>query len=381
MRLLPLTRDRRRPARGQALVEPTHALIPGAAQALRGRLRARLGRRGQSLVELAVVLPVLLLVLGGAIDLGRAFFARTAIENAAKEGVFFGATKPECDDAGTGCGDPSNVEWHVVNEAPGMPVTWTAECFNTSGTKVALTACEADYTYRVTVEHRFNLVTPLLSGLFGTGIDLASRATAVVFSDAAGGAGGPLPIPSTSPAPEVDPPGQCLVPNLNGLKANKVDDPWTDRGFLGAITKVGSGNFTVVGQSLQAGTWWPCASGITVSSGAITPSPAPTPVPTPSPSPSPSPTPTPAPTAAATPTPTATPLPTPSPSPSCRLVPTLEGFTVSAARAKWTAAGFTGPFTPASGQTNKTVIKQTTNPASIPGDCIPPNSSVTVTHS
>ena len=49
-----------------------------------------------------------------------------------------------------------------------------------------------------------------------------------------------------------------------------------------------------------------------------------------------------------------------------RLVPTLEGFTVSAARAKWTAAGFTGPFTPASGQTNKTVIKQTTNPASIP---------------
>jgi hypothetical protein len=376
MRLLPFSRDRRRPSRGQALVEPTHALIPRPIRALRARLRARLGRRGQSLVELAVVLPVLLLVLGGAIDFGRAFFARTAIENAAKEGALFGATKPECDDAGTGCGDPSNVEWHVVNESPGMPVTWTAECFDTSGTEVALSACEANYTYKVTVEHRFDLVTPLLSGLFGTGIDLASRATAVVFSDAAA-AGGPLPIGSSSPAPEENPPGQCLVPNLNGLRANNVDHPWTDRGFLGGITKVGSGNFTVVGQSLQAGTWWPCASGITVSSGAITPSPAPTVVPTPIPSP----TPTPAPTAAATPVPTVTPVPTPGPTPTCRLVPTLEGFTVSAARAKWTAAGFTGPFSPASGSTNKTVITQTTNPASIPGDCIPPNSSVTVTHS
>ncbi len=46
---------------------------------------ARRRRRGQGLVELAVVLPLLLLILLGAIDLGRVFFAYAAISNAAYE--------------------------------------------------------------------------------------------------------------------------------------------------------------------------------------------------------------------------------------------------------------------------------------------------------
>jgi hypothetical protein len=342
--------------------------------AARARLRARLGRRGQSLVELAVVLPVLLVLLGGAIDLGRAFFAKTAIENAAKEGAFFGATRPNCDDAGAGCADPANVEWHVVNESPGLAVTWTAECFR-AGVEISLTTCAADDTYRVTVNHRFNLVTPLLGALLGTGLDLTSTANAIVFSDAVN-AGGPLPVESTEPGPTEGPPGECLVPNFIGLKANNTDTPWEDRGFTGSITKNGNGNFTVAGQSLQSGTWWPCTSGITISNNPITPSPAPTVAPTPSPTPTAAPTPT---QVAATPTPT--PVPTASPTPNCRLVPTLEGFSVSAARTKWRDAGFTGSFTPSSGQNNKTVITQTTNPTSRPGDCIPPNSTVTVTHS
>lgn len=42
-------------------------------------------QRGQGLVELAVVLPFLLIILLGALDLGRAFFAYAAISNAAYE--------------------------------------------------------------------------------------------------------------------------------------------------------------------------------------------------------------------------------------------------------------------------------------------------------
>jgi hypothetical protein len=376
MRLLPLMRDRRRPPRGRALVEPTHAPIPSAIQAVRARLRARLGRRGQSLVELAVVLPLLLLLLGGAIDVGRVFFARVAVENAAKEGVLFGARSPGCDVDRTGCADPGNVEWHIRNEAPGVDLTWDAECLR-GGAPVALTSCESNDTYRVTIEYTFNLVTPILSGILGSGLDIGTEANAVVFSDALS-FGEPLPEESTEPGPTEGPPGECLVPNLIGLRANNTDDPWVGRGFTGPITEVGSGNFTVVGQSLQSGTWWPCTSGITISSGAITPSPAPTVVPTPSPTPTPAPTPVPP---GPTPTPTPTAAPTPTPAPTCKFVPTLEGFTVSAARAKWTAAGFTGAFAPSSGQNNKTVITQSTNPPSIPGDCIPANSTVTVTHS
>jgi hypothetical protein len=327
-------------------------------------------RRGQSLVELAIVLPVLLLLLGGAIDLGRAFFARVAIENAAKEGALYGATDPECDDAGTGCGDPRNVEWHIRNEAPGVDLTWTAQCLR-GGAPIALTSCEADDTYRVSIVATFNLVTPLLGAVLGDGVQLQTTATAVVFSDAIT-FGGPLPVESNDPT-ATDPPGQCLVPNFIGIRANDVADTWAARAFTGPVTRSGPGNFTVAGQSLQSGTWWPCGSGITVSNGPITPSPAPTVAPTAAPTPTPAPTPT---AVAATPTP----FPLPTATPVCRLVPTLEGFTVGAARTKWTAAGFTGAFSPANGQTNKTVTLQTTNPPSRPGDCLPPGSTVTVTY-
>ena len=44
-------------------------------------------QRGQSLVELALVTPLILLLFAGAGDLGRAFYGFIAIENAVKEGV------------------------------------------------------------------------------------------------------------------------------------------------------------------------------------------------------------------------------------------------------------------------------------------------------
>ena len=45
------------------------------------------GERGQSLVEMVVVLPLLLLLLIGVVDFGRAFFTFIAITNASREGA------------------------------------------------------------------------------------------------------------------------------------------------------------------------------------------------------------------------------------------------------------------------------------------------------
>lgn len=77
---------------------------------------------------------------------------------------------------------------------------------------------------------------------------------------------------------------------------------------------------------------------------------------------------------------TPTPAPTPPPCAGKKTVPNLVGQSVAAARAAWTTAGFTGAFTPASGFNANTVIGQTTNPASVPGDCIVPTATVTVTY-
>jgi len=57
-------------------------------------MREERGQKGQSLAELAVVLPLLLLILLGLIDLGRVFHAFIVVENAAREGARYGASHP-----------------------------------------------------------------------------------------------------------------------------------------------------------------------------------------------------------------------------------------------------------------------------------------------
>lgn len=47
----------------------------------------RRAQRGAAAVELALVLPVLLLVIGGVVDFGRALYTKVIITNAAREGA------------------------------------------------------------------------------------------------------------------------------------------------------------------------------------------------------------------------------------------------------------------------------------------------------
>jgi Flp pilus assembly protein TadG len=54
---------------------------------------------GQSLIELAIVLPLLLLLVMGIFDLGRGIFYYSAIHNAAREGARYGAID-HCDTDG-----------------------------------------------------------------------------------------------------------------------------------------------------------------------------------------------------------------------------------------------------------------------------------------
>jgi Flp pilus assembly protein TadG len=57
--------------------------------------RTRRRQRGQSLVETAIVFPILLLFLAAAIDFGRVFDAYIVMTNAVREGARFGSVKPD----------------------------------------------------------------------------------------------------------------------------------------------------------------------------------------------------------------------------------------------------------------------------------------------
>lgn len=63
---------------------------PNSFQASRGR-----ERKGQALVEFALVLPLLLLIVFGVLDLGRAFYVSVVLANAAREGARYASRHPD----------------------------------------------------------------------------------------------------------------------------------------------------------------------------------------------------------------------------------------------------------------------------------------------
>ena len=72
------------------------------------RSLTRDGRRGQSMVELALVLPLFLLMLFGLVDMGRLVYASTTMSQAAREAArvasvqayWVGSTDPSCNHPG-----------------------------------------------------------------------------------------------------------------------------------------------------------------------------------------------------------------------------------------------------------------------------------------
>ena len=160
---------------------------------LRSVIRRRDRSRGQSVVEFALVLPILLLLLAATIDFGRLFYLYVAVNNAAKEGALYGARAPLCDDdSNPACGDPNNVAWHVANEASNLVdsngnslLATTVACRDTSGVLVQpINNCVDGYTYQVTVTSPFTLITPMISNIVGQTIVLRSESQATVISDA-----------------------------------------------------------------------------------------------------------------------------------------------------------------------------------------------------
>ena len=50
--------------------------------------------KGQSIVEIALLLPVLLLMLLGLVDFGRVYYVMVALKDAAQEGAAYAAARP-----------------------------------------------------------------------------------------------------------------------------------------------------------------------------------------------------------------------------------------------------------------------------------------------
>jgi Flp pilus assembly protein TadG len=139
------------------------------------RRRRRQNRRGQALVEFALVIPIFLLVLVAIFDLGRAVFAYNTLTNAAREGARIAivnqykptiVARAKQQTQIVELNDPSvTVDFYQVN-ADGTPDT-SRQCALVAVGCLAVVSFEATY----------QPITPLVSNiLFKNGVTMTARA-------------------------------------------------------------------------------------------------------------------------------------------------------------------------------------------------------------
>mgnify|MGYP001571851709 CR=1 FL=1 len=128
-------------------------------------MRLQLNRRGeaaQTMVEFALILPVLLMLVFGIFEFGRAFFAYNAITNATREAARYGTV------------DPTNtiaIQQTAVDSSVGIGITTanvTVQCLNAS--VETADSCVYNNRLRVTVSYTFTAVVPIVPDIPMTGV-------------------------------------------------------------------------------------------------------------------------------------------------------------------------------------------------------------------
>jgi len=121
--------------------------------------------RGQSLVELAISLIILMFLLAGVIDLGRAFFAFMSMRDAAQEGAAYGAMFPNVSDSDDSL-NTVKIEQRV-RSASNSPLDMDSGDIVVTITVIGGQAC-AGNGMRVAVDYpNFPMIMPLFSTFMG----------------------------------------------------------------------------------------------------------------------------------------------------------------------------------------------------------------------
>ena len=123
-------------------------------------------RKGQSIVELTLILPILCFLLLGTIDLGRLYFDYTDLKSAARNGAGYGTLKPT-DTAGMIAKATSSFNGSVPT---GFAAT--ATCTGSCST------VDATGTVIVTASSKFSPITLSFFSFLGTGGVISLSATA-----------------------------------------------------------------------------------------------------------------------------------------------------------------------------------------------------------
>jgi hypothetical protein len=251
-------------------------------------------------VETALLLPLILILLMGAIDFGRLFFSWVSLHQAAR----IAANHASIDPSTTADDIPGLIsnELAVMSCAPGAP----SLVYTTGGLPTTSPAL-GDYA-EVTLTCDFSLITPLSDMFFGDPVALGAVAAFPVRTgclDCSGGPAGPPPPP---------PPEQCrTVPELIEMSVAGARLAWESAGFIPAnfSPTAGQDTSTVDGFDINT-TDVTCTSPLAIFNASVTVVAA---------------------IAESEPA-------------GCEVVPNVVGMTITEARAAWAATAFTGEVLP-----------------------------------
>lgn len=120
---------------------------------------------GQSLTEFALLLPLLVLVLLGVVEVARIYESYVTITNAAREGARYGIEHPTI----TGdCATDKTIKYRTCQEAANSDITLTSgditvSCPDASGGDCSAAATGTRIT--VTVNYTYSFLTTYLFGV------------------------------------------------------------------------------------------------------------------------------------------------------------------------------------------------------------------------
>ncbi len=143
------------------------------------------GERGQSLVELAITLPILILLLLGTVDFGMAIFSYSMLRDSAQEGAFYGSFNP------TNVAEIENRARNISPRADDEVFSSPVQLRDTDLIKVKVKAlgnpCQGATngianSIQVNVSYRYPILMPFIGQLIGSKtIPLTGTATNIIL--------------------------------------------------------------------------------------------------------------------------------------------------------------------------------------------------------
>jgi hypothetical protein len=210
------------------------------------RLTAPAGHRhGQAVTELALILPVLMLIVLLVLDFGHLFLGWVNLQNTARIGADYAATHPKAWSASPDPDAQARYEELIRRDATTincvLPSAIPTPAFP-DGTSTLNGRAQVKLTCN------FAILTPIISQVIGSPLGLGASADFPIRAGLANVAPPPpppppSPTPTPTPTPTPDPsasasptptptPVPCIVPTLLGNVPNKpLADEWADAGF------------------------------------------------------------------------------------------------------------------------------------------------------